>query len=80
LFFLVFAAAAAACPLCYEAARQVMSDGVQLDMADRVVPAEPASATGQLRIVAIVKGKDLITRQAPMATAWPVAGLFVFTD
>jgi hypothetical protein len=49
------------------------------------VLAEPASATGQLRIVAIVKGKDWITRQAPMAPLGPLPGfscspIDAFTD
>ena len=39
------AAVAVACPLCYEAARQMLTEGIQLDMADRVVLA----ATGQRR-------------------------------
>jgi hypothetical protein len=53
-------AAAMACPLCYDAARQLMTEGVQLDIADRAVLAEPATAAGRLRITAIVKGKDAV--------------------
>ena len=60
LLFLVSAAAAIACPLCYEAARQLMTEGVQLDMAERVVLAVPGADTSQLRIVAVIKGKDAV--------------------
>jgi hypothetical protein len=49
---------AVACPLCYEAARQMITDGVQLDLADRAVLAAREDEGGPLRIVAIVKGSD----------------------
>ena len=52
--------AAAACPLCYEAARQMMTEGVQLDMADRAVLAVREAGDGPLRIVAVVKGPDAL--------------------
>ena len=52
--------AAAACPLCYEAARQMMTEGVQLDMADRAVLAVREAGGGPLRIVAVVKGPDAL--------------------
>jgi hypothetical protein len=52
--------AAAACPLCYEAARQMMTEGVQLDMADRAVLAARGDANGPLRIVAVIKGSDAL--------------------
>ena len=55
LFILISAAAAAACPLCYETARQGITIGQQLDMADRAVLAV-SSASGKFRIVEIVKG------------------------
>ncbi len=51
---------AAACPLCYEAARQMMTEGVQLDAADRAVLAARDDASGPLRIVAVVKGSDAV--------------------
>ena len=52
--------AAVACPLCYEAARQMMTDGVQLDWADRAVLATREAGGGPLRIVAVVKGSDTL--------------------
>ncbi len=48
---------AAACPLCYQAAQQMMTEGVQLDSTDRAVLAA-REAGGPLRIVAVVKGPD----------------------
>ncbi len=45
-----------ACPLCYEAARQMMTEGVRLDAADRAVLAERDAAGGALRVVAVIKG------------------------
>jgi hypothetical protein len=54
----LFSTAAAACPLCYAAARQMMTEGVQLDMADRAVLAARENAGGPLRVVAVVKGSD----------------------
>ncbi len=60
LFLLISAAAAVACPLCYEAARQLVTIGQQLDMADRVVLAVPVEGGNRFRIVEIVKGKDTI--------------------
>jgi len=60
LFLLVSAAAVVACPLCYEAARQLVTIGQQLDMADRVVLAVPVEGGNRFRIVEIVKGKDTI--------------------
>lgn len=60
LFFLISTAATVACPLCYEAARQVVTLGQQLDMADRVVLAMPVAGANQFRIVEVVKGKDAI--------------------
>ena len=58
LFLLISAAAAAGCPLCYEAARQSVTIGQRLDMADRVVLAVPLAGANQLRIAEVVKGKD----------------------
>ena len=60
MFLLVSAAAVVACPLCYEAARQLITDGVQLDTAERVVLAVPDAAANQFRIVAVIKGKDAV--------------------
>jgi hypothetical protein len=55
LFLFISVPAAVACPLCYEAARQVVTIGQQLDMADQVVLAVPL-AGAKFRIVEIVKG------------------------
>ncbi len=52
--------AAAACPLCYQAMRQLMTEGVQLDATDRAVLAERETGGGPLRIVAVVKGSDTV--------------------
>lgn len=52
--------AAAACPLCYQAARQMMTEGVQLDSTDRAVLAARDPEGGPLRIVAVVKGPDAL--------------------
>ncbi len=49
--------AAAACPLCYQAARQMMTEGVQLDSTDRAVLAARDAEGAPLRIVAVVKGR-----------------------
>lgn len=57
---LVAATGANACPLCYQAAQQLMTDGVRLDSAERVVLAVRESAGGPPRIVAVVKGGDAI--------------------
>jgi len=60
VFVLISAAAAMACPLCYEAARQMVTIGQQLDMAAQVVLATPVGGTNQFRIVAVVKGKNAV--------------------
>jgi hypothetical protein len=60
LFLLIPTAMAIACPLCYEAARQTMTAGIQLDVADRVVLAATDPAASQFRIVAIIKGVDAV--------------------
>jgi hypothetical protein len=57
LFLLISGTAAVACPLCYEAARQTVTIGQRLDMADRVVLAVPLAGANQHRIVEVVKGK-----------------------
>jgi hypothetical protein len=57
---LVSTAASVACPLCYEAARQMVTDGVQLDFADRAVLATPLGGTNQFRIAAVIKGEDTV--------------------
>ncbi|WP_244567751.1 hypothetical protein [Bradyrhizobium erythrophlei] len=59
-FLLISAAAAMACQLCYEAARQMVTIGQRLDMADRVVLAVPLEGTNQHRIVEVVKGKAVV--------------------
>jgi hypothetical protein len=71
LFLLISGTAAAACPLCYEAARQLVTIGQQLDMADRAVLAVPVEGGSRFRIVEIVKGKDTIGD----VIADPVTGL-----
>lgn len=53
-------AKAEACPLCYESARQMMTDGVKLDGADRAVLAARDSAGGPLRIVVVIKGEGAV--------------------
>jgi len=70
LLLFISARAAVACPLCYEAARQAVTVGQQLDMADRVVLAVPL-AGGKFRIVGIVKGNDAVGD----VIADPVTGL-----
>jgi hypothetical protein len=59
-FFAVSVTGASACPLCYEAARQMVTVGQQLDMSDRVVLAVPLPGGAKFRIVAIIKGKDAV--------------------
>jgi hypothetical protein len=66
---LVAASGASACPLCYQAAQQMMTEGVRLDTAERVVLATRVSAGGPLQIVAVVKGADAMGD----AVAEPVA-------
>lgn len=51
---------AAACPLCYEAARQMMTEGVKLDLADRAVLAEREAGAGALRVVAVINGGAVV--------------------
>jgi hypothetical protein len=57
---LVAPTTAVACPLCYGAAKQLLTEGVQLDNADRAVLAVRDSAGVPLRIVAIIKGSDAV--------------------
>ncbi len=59
-FLLISVAAAVACQLCYEAARQSVTIVQRLDMADRVVLAVPVAGANQLRMVEVVKGKDAV--------------------
>src|SRR5262249_15037420 len=54
------AAAAAACPLCYDAARRMVTIGQELDLADRAVLALPIDGENRLRVVAVVKGEDKV--------------------
>jgi hypothetical protein len=56
--FIGTATAVVGCPLCYEAARQMMTEGVQLDSTNRAVLAARAVGGGPLRIVAVIKGSD----------------------
>ena len=58
LLLLVSATTAVACPLCYEAARQMVTVGQQLDAADRAVVGVPVAAGNQFRVVEVVKGND----------------------
>jgi hypothetical protein len=60
LFLLVSAPTALACPLCYEAAHQLVTVGQQLDTADRAVLAVPMAGGKQFRVVGVVKGKGAI--------------------
>jgi len=55
----LLAATAGACPLCYEAAKQMMTEGVRLDASDRAVLAARES-DGTLKVVAVVKGADRV--------------------
>ena len=57
---LVAPTAALACLLCYQALKQLMTEGVQLDAVDRAVLAARDSAGAPLRIVAIIKGGDSV--------------------
>jgi hypothetical protein len=64
--------AAAACPLCYQAARQMMTEGVQLDVADRAVLAARDREGGPLKIVAVVKGSDHVGDVVSDPVTYPV--------
>jgi hypothetical protein len=55
LLLVLASSTAAACPLCAEAARQLVTIGMQLDVADRVVLAEPLPDRRRYRVVAIIK-------------------------
>jgi hypothetical protein len=58
-FFLSSTAAALACQVCLEAARELLTIGGELDVADRVVLAA-ATDPNQFRVVAVVKGEDAV--------------------
>ncbi|MDL2410075.1 hypothetical protein PY650_31560 [Rhizobium calliandrae] len=58
LIFVSSAATAVACPLCYEAAKQMVTIGQQLNTADRVVIARPDGSTSHFRIASAIKGDD----------------------
>jgi hypothetical protein len=60
LFLVGSTAGGFACPLCYEAARQLVTVGQQLDAADRAVLAVPIAGGKQFRIVGIIKGKGAV--------------------
>lgn len=55
LLLVLASSTAAACPLCAEAARQFVTIGQQLDVADRVVLADPLPDGRRYRVVAVVK-------------------------
>lgn len=63
LFLVISTTSAVACPLCLEAARRSITDGLQIDMADRVVLAVPTAQ--HYRIVDVIKGNggagDIVT-------------------
>ena len=71
LLLFISACAAAACQLCYEAARQSVTIGQRLDSADQVVLAVPLAGANQFRMVEVVKGKDAVGDNI----ADPVTGL-----
>jgi hypothetical protein len=58
-FFLSSTATALACQVCLEAARELLTIGGELDVADRVVLAA-ATDPNQFRVVAVVKGEDAV--------------------
>jgi hypothetical protein len=60
LLLLGSAAASFACQVCLEAARELLSIGGQLDIADRVVLAAPVADGNQFRIIEVVKGEDAV--------------------
>jgi hypothetical protein len=55
---LVSATTAVACPLCYEAARQMVTVGQRLDAADQAVVGVRVGAGNQFRVVDVVKGNE----------------------
>ena len=57
---MITAGGVSACPLCYQAAQQMMTEGVRLDSTERAVLAARDGADGPLRIVAVVKGADAV--------------------
>jgi hypothetical protein len=60
LFLVGSAAMSFACQVCFEAARQLVTIGEQLDMADGVVLAVPVAGGNQFRVVEVMKGKDTV--------------------
>jgi hypothetical protein len=58
LIFVSSVAAAIACPLCLEAAKQMVTIGQQLNAADRVVIARPDGSANHFRIALAIKGDD----------------------
>jgi hypothetical protein len=58
VLLLLLPTAATACQLCYEAARQMVTVGQQIDAADRVVLALPVGGGAHFRIISAVKGND----------------------
>jgi len=45
----------------------MMTEGVQLDVADRAVLATPVAATNPFRVVAVIKGEDAVGTAANQA-------------
>ena len=60
LLVIASAAASFGCEVCLDAARQLVTIGDQLDMADRVVLATPIAAGSDFRITDVVKGNDAL--------------------
>lgn len=60
LFLISSAATVVACPLCYEAARQLVTVGQQLDMADRAEIAVPVDEGSRFQVVDVIKGSDAV--------------------
>ncbi len=57
---LISVTVADACPLCAEAARQLVTVGMQLDSASQVVLAVPTAGGTRFRVVAVVKGRHAV--------------------
>jgi hypothetical protein len=60
LALLASAAAAVACPVCYDSSGEPVTIGQQLEAADRAVLAAPAAGASQLRVVGVVKGEGAV--------------------
>jgi hypothetical protein len=75
---LVWVPVAEACPLCLEAARQMVTVGIQLDAANQSVLAIPVAGGARLRVVEVVKGShavgDVLTEPVTAADGTVPAG------